>query len=79
MIQVEDKIISLDIFEKYFVCDLNACKGACCIEGDAGAPLLIMGRQNHPPHNKPLYMHLNHKQNAFQKHLKKLFYPLLES
>ena len=40
MIQVEDKIISLDIFEKHFVCDLNACKGACCIEGDAGAPLL---------------------------------------
>jgi len=40
MIQVEDKIISLDIFKKQFVCDLNACKGACCIEGDAGAPLL---------------------------------------
>ena len=40
MIQVQDKIISLDIFEKHFVCDLNACKGACCIEGDAGAPLL---------------------------------------
>ena len=40
MIQVEDKIISLDIFEKHFVCDLNACKGACCVEGDAGAPLL---------------------------------------
>jgi len=40
MIQVEDKIISLDVFEKYFVCDLNACKGACCVEGDSGAPLL---------------------------------------
>ena len=40
MIQVEDKIISLDIFQKHFVCDLNACKGSCCIEGDAGAPLL---------------------------------------
>tara|TARA_B100001758_G_scaffold247879_1_gene268039 strand:- start:15954 stop:16520 length:567 start_codon:yes stop_codon:yes gene_type:complete len=40
MIQVDDKIISLDIFEKYFVCDLNACKGACCVEGDSGAPLL---------------------------------------
>jgi len=40
MIQIEDKIISLDIFEKYFVCDLNICKGACCIEGDSGAPLL---------------------------------------
>ena len=41
MIQVEDKIISLDIFEKYFFCDLNSCKGACCVEGDSGAPLLI--------------------------------------
>ena len=40
MIQVDDKIISLDVFEKHFVCDLNACKGACCIEGDSGAPLL---------------------------------------
>ena len=40
MIQVGDKIISLDIFEKYFVCDLNSCKGSCCVEGDSGAPLL---------------------------------------
>ena len=40
MIQIEDKIISIDIFEKHFVCDLNACKGACCVEGDSGAPLL---------------------------------------
>ena len=40
MIQLEDKIISLDIFEKHFVCDLNACKGTCCVEGDSGAPLL---------------------------------------
>ncbi len=40
MIQVQDKIISLDVFEKHFVCDLNACKGACCVEGDSGAPLL---------------------------------------
>jgi len=39
MIQVEDKIISMDVFEKQFVCDLNACKGACCVEGDSGAPL----------------------------------------
>ena len=40
MIQIEDKIISIDIFEKHFVCDLNACKGACCVEGDSGAPLI---------------------------------------
>ncbi len=39
MIQIEDKIIALDIFKTYFICDLNLCKGACCVEGDAGAPL----------------------------------------
>tara|TARA_B100001250_G_C19449452_1_gene635342 strand:+ start:32 stop:628 length:597 start_codon:yes stop_codon:yes gene_type:complete len=41
MIKVEDKIISLDVFEKHFVCDLNACKGACCVEGDSGAPITV--------------------------------------
>ena len=41
MIQIDDKIVSLDIFEKQFVCDLNKCKGACCVEGDSGAPLTI--------------------------------------
>ena len=39
MIQLEDKIISTDIFNKYFLCDLKSCKGACCVEGDAGAPI----------------------------------------
>ena len=32
-------IVSEDIIEKDFVCNLNACKGACCIDGEAGAPL----------------------------------------
>ena len=41
MIQIGDKIVALDIFEKYFVCDLNMCRGACCVEGDSGAPLEI--------------------------------------
>ncbi|MEN9303940.1 MAG: hypothetical protein RL264_2369 [Bacteroidota bacterium] len=36
---IEDKLISTEIFSKKFVCDLNACKGACCVEGDQGAPL----------------------------------------
>lgn len=40
MIQIEDKIISLDVFERHFLCDLNTCKGECCVKGDAGAPLL---------------------------------------
>ena len=40
MIEIGDKIISKEIFEKEFVCDLRSCKGACCVEGDSGAPLL---------------------------------------
>jgi hypothetical protein len=40
MILLEDKLISEDVFENHFVCDLNKCKGACCIEGDSGAPIL---------------------------------------
>ncbi len=39
MIELGDKLLSLDLFEKKFVCNLTACKGICCIEGDAGAPL----------------------------------------
>ena len=39
MIVVGDKLLSEDIFDKHFACDLNACKGACCVEGSGGAPL----------------------------------------
>ncbi len=39
LIEIQDKVVSVDLFEKKFVCDLAACKGACCIEGDSGAPL----------------------------------------
>lgn len=39
MFQIGKTIVSEDIIEKDFVCNLNACKGACCIEGEAGAPL----------------------------------------
>lgn len=39
IVAIEDKLISTEIFDRKFVCDLNACKGACCVEGDAGAPL----------------------------------------
>ena len=40
LVEIGDKIVSTQIFERKFVCDLNACKGACCVEGDSGAPLL---------------------------------------
>ena len=39
MIQIGSAIVSLDIFERKFVCDLTKCKGACCLYGDSGAPL----------------------------------------
>lgn len=39
MFQIDDTIIATDIVEEKFLCDLSACKGECCIEGDAGAPL----------------------------------------
>lgn len=39
MIQVGEAIVSEEILDNEFVCNLNVCKGACCIEGDAGAPI----------------------------------------
>lgn len=39
MLKIGNTLVSLDMVEKYFCCDLDACLGACCIEGDAGAPL----------------------------------------
>lgn len=39
MIEIQDKIVSLDVIERYFCCNLDDCLGECCIEGDAGAPL----------------------------------------
>ena len=39
MIEHRGTLISEELFEKRFVCDLSACKGACCEVGDSGAPL----------------------------------------
>jgi hypothetical protein len=39
MLQIGETIISLDILEKKFCCDLTKCKGNCCVHGDSGAPL----------------------------------------
>ncbi len=39
MLQIGNAIVSLDVIEKKFICDFTKCKGACCIEGDSGAPL----------------------------------------
>ncbi len=39
MLQIQDTLVSLDLAEQFFCCDIDACLGECCIEGDAGAPL----------------------------------------
>lgn len=39
MIEIDNTLISDDLLERKFVCDLNACKGECCVAGDSGAPL----------------------------------------
>lgn len=39
MILLDNVLVSLDIFEKKFACDLKKCLGNCCVEGDYGAPL----------------------------------------
>ncbi|WP_108823126.1 DUF3109 family protein [Dysgonomonas sp. Marseille-P4361] len=39
MFQIEDTIVAADIIEENFLCDLSACKGECCVEGESGAPL----------------------------------------
>lgn len=39
MLEIQDKLVALDVVERFFCCDLDKCKGECCIEGDAGAPV----------------------------------------
>src|SRR5205085_8185349 len=39
MIAIDNVLLSDEIIEEQFVCDLNKCKGGCCVDGDAGAPL----------------------------------------
>lgn len=41
MVEIEDKIVSEELFDEFFCCDLSQCKGICCVEGDSGAPLKI--------------------------------------
>ncbi|MBQ4508103.1 MAG: DUF3109 family protein [Paludibacteraceae bacterium] len=39
MFLIQNTLVSLDVLEKEFCCDLDKCHGCCCIEGDAGAPV----------------------------------------
>ena len=39
MIAIDNVLLSDEVVEEHFVCDLNKCKGGCCVDGDCGAPL----------------------------------------
>lgn len=39
MFVIKDTLVSLDLIERFFCCDLQSCKGECCVDGDAGAPV----------------------------------------
>jgi hypothetical protein len=39
VILIDDTLLSTELFDRKFCCDLKACKGACCVEGESGAPL----------------------------------------
>lgn len=39
MLEIQNTLVSLDLIERFFCCDLDKCLGECCIEGDAGAPI----------------------------------------
>ena len=41
ILQVGDVLLTPDIITEHFCCDLEACKGSCCVEGDAGAPVTL--------------------------------------
>ena len=39
MIEIDSTIVSFDVLEKHFLCDVQQCKGICCVDGESGAPL----------------------------------------
>lgn len=45
MLEIKNTLVSLDLVERFFCCDLEKCLGQCCIDGDAGAPLTDEERQ----------------------------------
>ncbi len=41
ILDIDNILVSSDIITEHFCCDLNTCKGICCVEGDAGAPVTL--------------------------------------
>lgn len=76
MVPVGDALLSDDVFDVGFACDLSACKGACCVEGETGAPLTDeeVGRIEalHPtiePYLRPVSRDLIARRGAYERDL----------
>lgn len=41
MLQIKDTLVSLDLIERHFCCDIRKCLGQCCVEGESGAPVTV--------------------------------------
>lgn len=59
MILIQDTLVSLDLIERFFTCDLDTCLGQCCIDGDAGAPLLESEKEEIEKHMDQILPLLN--------------------
>lgn len=59
MLLIKNTLVSLDLIERFFVCDLDSCLGQCCIDGDAGAPLLESEKEAIDSHLESILPMLN--------------------
>lgn len=64
MIVIGDVIVSDDVVDKQFLCDLSKCKGACCVEGDGGAPLEVDEMKLIDDHFDAIHPYLSEKGRA---------------
>lgn len=74
MFQIGKTIVSEEILEQDFVCNLSACRGACCVDGEAGAPLedheteiLVHNFKDVAPYLRPEGLQAIKEQGAFVK------------
>lgn len=67
MLLIKDTMVSLDLIERFFVCDLDSCLGQCCIDGDAGAPLLEEEREEIERHMDEILPLLNPSAQSIRK------------
>jgi hypothetical protein len=74
MIAIDNVLVSDEVISEQFVCDLNKCKGGCCVDGDAGAPLAIDELEKlNEVHNAVLPYLTNENKKHLQRHGKYVY------